>query len=120
MYKIQDSDEVCDDDEDLDSKPIGPWVWGRRSRREFTNNDFGTEEVFTVYGHGRENEDIKETNEEAFEESIVAEPKERKVGVNVKHMEYLNNDFDSEEVWDDDEAPQSTEGFYPDHGEAKN
>ena len=42
-----DEDEEQDeDDEDLGSKPIGSWVWGRRSRREFTNNDFDTEEVW--------------------------------------------------------------------------
>ena len=88
--------EINNPQENQDSKPIGPWVWGRRSLESSSEE----EEVYTVYGYGRE------PNEEAIEETIVADPKkpqERKVGVNVKHMEYLNNDFDTEEVWDDDE-----------------
>ena len=57
------------------------------------------EAVYTAYGYGREN------NEDAIEEAIIVadpkKPQERKVGINVKHMEYLNNDFDTEEGWDD-------------------
>ena len=62
-----------------------------------------------VYGQGRENEGIK------GKEAIVSEPKkpqERKGDVNMKLWErkfdeeerkqIMNNDFDTEEVWDDD------------------
>ena len=94
--------ETRNPQENRDSKPIGSWVWGRRSLESSSEE----EAMCTVFDHGREKEGIKE----AIEEAIVAEPKkpqEREDGVNVNHREgkpseeegreVMNNEFDTEE-----------------------
>ena len=83
---------------------------GEHSLQHLESPSSEEEAVYTVCGQGRENEAIK------HKEVIVAEPTkppERKVGVNVKLLErkfdeeegrqIMNNDFDTEEGWDDDE-----------------
>ena len=83
--------------------------WTGKPSRQYLESSYSEEEaVCTVYGQGRENEGIK------GKEAIVSEPKkpqERKGDVNMKLWErnfdeeerrqIMNNDFDTEEVWDD-------------------
>ena len=84
--------------------------WSGEHSLQYLESSYSEEEaVCTVYGQGRENEGIK------GKEAIVSEPKkpqERKGDVNMKLWErkfdeeerkqIMNNDFDTEEVWDDD------------------
>ena len=84
--------------------------WAGEHSLQYLESSYSEEEaVCTVYGQGRENEGIK------GKEAIVSEPKkpqERKGDVNMKLWErkfdeeertqIMNNDFDTEEVWDDD------------------
>ena len=84
--------------------------WSGEHSLQYLESSYSEEEaVCTVYGQGRENEGIK------GKEANVSEPKkpqERKGDVNMKLWErkfdeeerkqIMNNDFDTEEVWDDD------------------